>query len=388
MQRTKVTKADGNTEWVEVWRLYMTVAGRVAMVQKACEVNGWNVDFSPEANVPENNPAGFLFTEPSLVYREYCNIYTHDGEQPIFIGSKPGMSMGKQGNNAYEKLETSARGRAIAAWGFGVLPGSGIASLEEMESVKGTNVGQKLSGAKRTKGQILTSVNDLMGTLEKLMGEKGDTIEPKILGYVKEHFGKETIGELAEGQLIILERKIRANIAQESQPVGQEGLGMIAECMIFLATLGNTEVKETPLLISETKECVQLLPKTMIDHVPYYVDNFDKENLYKAMRIGWCESRGKETAYRKSADDSGVMQFIPSTWNWIAEKFNLPEWDKDILVYDSVPYDKHPRETAYDISLFEFRKVQYVPYYNIKMAAHLAEDTYSKTTFRDWNSSK
>ena len=163
---------------------------------------------------------------------------------------------------------------------------------------------------------------------------------------------------------------------------------MIAECMIFLATLGNTEVKETPLLISETRECVQLLPKTMIDHVPYYVDNFDKENLYKAMRIGWCESRGKETAYRKSADDSGVMQFIPSTWNWIAEKFNLPEWDKEILVYDSIPYDKHPRETAYDISLFEFRKVQYVPYYNIKMAAHLAEDTYSKTTFRDWNSSK
>ncbi len=88
--------------------------------------------------------------------------------------------------------------------------------MKKWNRLKELNVGQKLSGAKRTKGQILTSVNDLLGTLEKLMGDKGDTIEPKILGYVKEHFGKETIGELAEGQLIILERKIRANIAQES----------------------------------------------------------------------------------------------------------------------------------------------------------------------------
>ncbi len=217
MQRTKVQDASGNTKWVEVWRLYMTVAGRVAMIQKACEINDWHVDFQPEVNVPEGNSAGFLFTEPNLVYREYCNIYKHDENgEVLFLGSKPGMSMGKQGANAFEKIETSARGRSIAAWGFGVLPGSGIASLEEMESVKGANVGQNLGGAKRTKGQILTSVNDLMKSLEKVRGNTADTVEPKILGFVKEQFNADTIAELQEGQLILLERKIRASLAQES----------------------------------------------------------------------------------------------------------------------------------------------------------------------------
>jgi hypothetical protein len=168
-------------------------------------------------NVPEGNSAGFLFTEPNLVYREYCNIYKHDENgEVLFLGSKPGMSMGKQGANAFEKIETSARGRSIAAWGFGVLPGSGIASLEEMESVKGANVGQNLGGAKRTKGQILTSVNDLMKSLEKVRGNTADTVEPKILGFVKEQFNADTIAELQEGQLILLERKIRASLAQES----------------------------------------------------------------------------------------------------------------------------------------------------------------------------
>lgn len=215
-QNTKVD-VNGNTEWKKVWRLYMTVAGRIAMVQKACELNEWNLDFSPETNVPDHNPAGFVFTEPNLVYREYCNIYTHENGEVIFVGSKPGMAMAKQGANSMEKVETAARGRAIAAWGFGVLPGSGIASLEEMQGVKGATAGNNLSGVKRTKGQILTSIKDKMSALEKIKGNTGDTVEPKILGWINEQFSKDSIGELAEGQLILLERKLVASIAQESE---------------------------------------------------------------------------------------------------------------------------------------------------------------------------
>ena len=214
-QNTKV-ETNGNTEWKKVWRLYMTVAGRVAMVQKACEVNGWNVDFSPETNVPEGNPAGFLFTEPSYVYREYCNIYQIVDGEIEFVGSKPGMSMAKGGNNVMEKLETSARGRSIAAWGFGVLPGSGIASLEEMQAVKGTESGTKLAGGKRSKGQLLTSVNDLIGSLQKVKGNTADTVEPKIMGFVLDQFGVDTLAELQDGQLMLVERKLKASLAQES----------------------------------------------------------------------------------------------------------------------------------------------------------------------------
>ena len=214
-QNTKV-EVNGNTEWKKVWRLYMTVAGRVAMVQKACEINDWMVDFSPEGNVPDGNPAGFLFTEPSYVYREYCNIYKYEDGLMVYQGSKPGTSMAKGGNNVMEKLETSARGRSIAAWGFGVLPGSGIASLEEMQSVKGAEAGTKLSGRKRSKGELLTSVNDLIGSLQKVSGNTADTVEPKILGFVSEQFGAETLAELQDGQLLLVERKLRASLAQES----------------------------------------------------------------------------------------------------------------------------------------------------------------------------
>ena len=163
--------------------------------------------------------------------------------------------------------------------------------------------------------------------------------------------------------------------------------------MLFLASFTQpameTGIVENYQTFNKVRECTQKIPSSMVEHVPLYVEHFDEENLYKAMRIGWCESRGKETAYRKSANDSGLMQFIPSTWDWIAEKFDLPIWNTDILLYNGTPIQMHPKDTHYyDIDLFEFRPVQMVPYYNILMASHLAEDTYSKVTFRDWNSSK
>ena len=41
-----------------------------------------------------------------------------------------------------------------------------------------------------------------------------------------------------------------------------------------------------------------------------------------------------------------------------------------------------------DLNGFKFTKAQFIPYLNIKMSAHLAEDIYTKKDFRDWNSSK
>ena len=111
---------------------------------------------------------------------------------------------------------------------------------------------------------------------------------------------------------------------------------MIAECMIFLASFGAVN-QLTPELLTEHKQCSSIIPSSMSQYSSIYVENFDEENLYTAMRIGWCESRGKQKAYRKSADDSGLMQFIPSTWNWIAEKFDAPEFDSKVLTYSGVP---------------------------------------------------
>ena len=116
---------------------------------------------------------------------------------------------------------------------------------------------------------------------------------------------------------------------------------MVASCMIFLASFGNAEmpIEENWATIQHTKECTEVIPFTMIEYVPFYVEFYEEKHLYKALRIGWCESRGKESAYREEDDDSGIMQFIPNTWNWVAEKFNIPLWDVNVLTYDTTePY--------------------------------------------------
>ena len=121
---------------VEVWRLYVTVGGRISMMQFLAEANNWSIDFLPEPVTPTGAP-GFLQMDTKLVYREYCIIRDKDGRE---LGRKAGMAWvpleGAEGaalTNPYEKVETAARGRAIAAWGVGVLPGSGVASVEEVQ---------------------------------------------------------------------------------------------------------------------------------------------------------------------------------------------------------------------------------------------------------------
>lgn len=116
--------------FVVVWKLYMQVAGRVAMLTEAQEAHDWTVDFIPDESATGGTPA--FVGSKETIYREFCEISDASGRS---LGSKPGMASLKASGTVppWEKLETAARGRAIGAWGFGVLPGSGIASLDEME---------------------------------------------------------------------------------------------------------------------------------------------------------------------------------------------------------------------------------------------------------------
>ena len=161
---------------------------------------------------------------------------------------------------------------------------------------------------------------------------------------------------------------------------------MITSCLILLASFSSGEIAPSTDNFEELSNCIDSVPITMIEYLPYYVEFFEVENLEIAVRIGWCESRGKGTAYRKEDNDSGVMQFIPSTWNWIAEKNDLPRWDEWIILKYGQPY--FGSLIKVEDEGMSAKKVQFVPYYNIMMASILAEDTYSKTRWRDWNSSK
>ncbi len=160
---------------------------------------------------------------------------------------------------------------------------------------------------------------------------------------------------------------------------------MIAECMIFLSSLLPMGVDETNLIRDYIK-CDDHVPKSMQQYSKFYVEHFDKENIPQAVRIGWCESRGKQSAYRDDNGDSGVMQFVSWTWNWVAEEYDLPLWDTWVVMYRDKPYTEQ-RTSKSDVG-FSFTKVQFTPYYNIMMASILAEDIYGKTQWRDWSSSE
>ena len=154
--------------------------------------------------------------------------------------------------------------------------------------------------------------------------------------------------------------------------------------MIFLSSLLPLGVDETNL-IRNYMSCDDHVPKSMQQYSKFYVEHFDKENIPQAVRIGWCESRGKQSAYRNDNGDSGVMQFVSWTWNWVAEKYEMPMWDEWVVLKWGRPYNG---PTSKINTGFSFTKVQYTPYYNIMMASILAEDIYGKTQWRDWNSSK
>jgi hypothetical protein len=153
--------------FVEVFSLYFSVPGRQAMMRDAQERWGWQVEYTPVVATP-SGVDGYLEFGERLVFRVEIEVRAphlrttgegsagktgwlfrgdaqlHDAApQYSVLGKRYGTAWvpregGKAaaGSNPYEKVETSALGRALGAWGFGVLPGSGLASLEEMLGIQ------------------------------------------------------------------------------------------------------------------------------------------------------------------------------------------------------------------------------------------------------------
>lgn len=161
---------------IDAYTLYMSVAGRMKMMEAAAFRHGWRVDFDPEPTTPTGAPGMLQMGDGRIVYREYVRIYetSPDGEEHRPLGSKPGTAWvphsggdNAAGSNPYEKVETSARGRALAAWGFGVFPGSGVASLEEMQGMSQNRAAMQEQGGNQQWGgqkqRRRMSREDLMG---------------------------------------------------------------------------------------------------------------------------------------------------------------------------------------------------------------------------------
>lgn len=233
------------TESIEAWTLYMTVAGRVAMLTEAQRSHEWTVTIDPE---PATQIPGMLqHGDGRIVYREHVEISTKDGR---LVGRRPGMAWvpysggsAAAGSNPYEKVETAARGRAIGAWGFGVLPGSGIATLEEMQGVaqnaaalaggeqpRGRGDGTRPAG-KMARAEMLPRVKQLIETVRLERGNSEQKSNNQTAAYLTEKLGvvdvqdPETGGirweAVKDGHLQLLERMLQQVLLQIQETKGQ-----------------------------------------------------------------------------------------------------------------------------------------------------------------------
>ncbi len=117
-QRRKV-----DDEWTTVEAPYMTVDGKLAMANEDHRRQGKRLDFgSPQVLVDNAEQLTLLVTVTSEIYGVRHGIAT----------SRRTGGTAAEREFPWEVAETSAIGRALSAMGYGLFPGSGLASAEDM----------------------------------------------------------------------------------------------------------------------------------------------------------------------------------------------------------------------------------------------------------------
>lgn len=164
---------------------------------------------------------------------------------------------------------------------------------------------------------------------------------------------------------------------------------MIAECLIFLATALPQNGLITAEYVSEYKWCDSIISRDVREHSDVLMEFFEEpEQLSTAVKVIWCESRGNTNAVRTAEgnNDSGLFQFVPWTWNWVAEKYDLPKWNEWVILHNDRPYTED--KVSMSNVGFEMVQVQHSEYYNIMFGYLLSQDIYGESQWRDWSSSK
>ncbi len=119
-----------NSEWQTTEHAYMTIDGKLAMANLDHRQQNKRLDFGePKVLVNTLEQLTLQVTVTSEIYGVRHGIAT---------------SRKKLGTNAekdwpWEVAETSAIGRALAAMGYGLLPGAGLASAEDMLRAQAMN---------------------------------------------------------------------------------------------------------------------------------------------------------------------------------------------------------------------------------------------------------
>ena len=145
---------------------------------------------------------------------------------------------------------------------------------------------------------------------------------------------------------------------------------MITNCVLMYAALmSNFSLGITPEIsdLDQLSYCQNNLPNNTLQYSTLLVANFKEKNIETAVKVMFCESRLKPKAYRWQANDSGLFQVIPRTWGWVKSKYDVPYWD-------------YPIGNSY---------AQFIPKYNIEVAALLVQEMHSRDDYWiPWSSSE
>lgn len=143
-------KPIGTGKYEQVTKLYFQVGGRQAMLRDAVDRYGWNVE--EEETILVDHEAKFTVIRmmiqidgewwvggppsPEEIIQENLGGNQGQSRRREIAGTRWGIGKLQGKDAAWEIAETKARGRALGSWGFGLLPGSGLASFEEMEDAE------------------------------------------------------------------------------------------------------------------------------------------------------------------------------------------------------------------------------------------------------------
>jgi hypothetical protein len=110
-------------EWITVESAYMTVEGKIAMANADHRLQGKRLDFeNPQVLVDNDEQLTLLVTVTSELYGRRHGVAT----------SRKRDGTPAEQNFPWEVAETSGIGRALSAMGYGLLPGAGLASADDI----------------------------------------------------------------------------------------------------------------------------------------------------------------------------------------------------------------------------------------------------------------
>lgn len=201
-QKTDVSGGQ-KQKYMTLWMPYVQVAGRLMMFNHDMENRKLFGSIEPEPKVPEGNPPGWIYRdEKRLVYRVNVVIRelvenlqeagAYQTRSLIEIGRRSGQAwVPWEGggfvimSNRFEKVETSAVGRALAQWGYGVLPGSGVASYDEMQEVSSLVEGK---GKPREKTALINELKVAIAEYGAVSGRSDEEVKDGVAKKCKEKF--------------------------------------------------------------------------------------------------------------------------------------------------------------------------------------------------------